>query len=198
MQRSEDGGGSPLAVPTDAVDRTQVDHLIQVALDHYGRIDALVNTIGSNIPRRALAELTSASWSEMLATNLTAAFHLTQSVVPVLRAQGGGLFIHVSSGAVKKARPVRRGLSGCQAGVVGLAHGTMEEERAYRGPHDGDLCWSDRHAAPTPTARASSSRRHAHALLPEDVAAACLFVMRLPPRAHVPSFACTPAGFEIG
>ncbi len=189
----EQRGGSSLAVPVDATDRRQVDHLVEVALERFARIDVLVNAIGTNIPRRALGELTDERWSEILATNLTAAFRLTHAVVPVLRDQGGGLIIHISSASVKK--PDRSGVAyqASKAGVVGLAHGTMEEEREhgirttviFPGLTDTPLVL--KRPVPTP------SEVMAQALQPEDIAAACLFVMRLPPRAHVPELYLYPS-----
>jgi NADP-dependent 3-hydroxy acid dehydrogenase YdfG len=186
-------GAEALAIPTDATDRESVERLIRAAAGEFGRIDALVNTVGTNIPRRTLDELTSESWSDMLATNLTAAFNLTQAVVPVLRSQGGGLVIHVSSSAAKKPDLSGVAYQASKAGVVGLAHGTMEEERKhgirttviFPGLTDTPLVLK----RPTPT----PSDVLARALQPEDIAAACLFVMRLPPRAHVPELVLYPS-----
>ena len=67
----------------------------------------------------------------MIAANLSAAFNLTQAVVPVLRSQGGGLIIYVSSAAAKKPDRSSVAYQASKAGVVGLAHGTMEEERQH-------------------------------------------------------------------
>jgi NADP-dependent 3-hydroxy acid dehydrogenase YdfG len=186
-------GARVQAIPTDATDREAVERLVRAAIDAHGRIDALVNTVGTNIPRRALDELTSESWSEMLAANLSAAFNLTQAVVPVLRKQGGGLIIYVSSSATK--RPDRSGVAyqASKAGVVGLAHGTMEEERLhgirstviFPGLTDTPLVLT----RPTPTPPDVLAK----ALQPEDVAAACLFVLRLPARVHVPELLLYPS-----
>jgi NADP-dependent 3-hydroxy acid dehydrogenase YdfG len=185
-------GARVQAIPTDATDREAVERLVRAAIDAHGRIDALVNTVGTNIPRRALDELTSESWSEMLAANLSAAFNLTQAVVPVLRKQGG-LIIYVSSSAAK--RPDRSGVAyqASKAGVVGLAHGTMEEERLhgirttviFPGLTDTPLVLK----RPTPTPPDVLAK----ALQPEDVAAACLFVLRLPARVHVPELLLYPS-----
>lgn len=186
------GGGSALAVPCDARDMTAVTQLIDAAIHEYGRIDTVVNAVGTNIPRRALRELTSESWEALLATNLTAAFNLTTAIVPVFRAARHGLLIHIASAAAKK--PDRSGVAyqASKAGLVGLAHGTMEEERAYGmrvtvifpGMTDTPLV----RKRPTPP----SPDELARALQPEDVAAACLFVMRLPSRAYVPELLLYP------
>ena len=186
-------GARVTAIPTDATNRDAVERLMGEAVAAYGRIDALVNTVGTNIPRRALDELTHDSWADMIAANLSAAFNLTQAVVPVLRHQGGGLIIYVSSAAAKK--PDRSGVAyqASKAGVVGLAHGTMEEEREhgirtsviFPGLTDTPLVLK----RPTPTPPEVLAR----ALQPEDVAAACLFVLRLPARAHVPELVLYPS-----
>jgi NADP-dependent 3-hydroxy acid dehydrogenase YdfG len=185
-------GARVQAIPTDATDREAVERLVRAAIDAHGRIDALVNTVGTNIPRRALDELTSESWSEMLAANLSAAFNLTQAVVPVLRKQGG-LIIYVSSSATKRPDCSGVAYQASKAGVVGLAHGTMEEERLhgirstviFPGLTDTPLVLK----RPTPTPPDVLAK----ALQPEDVAAACLFVLRLPARVHVPELLLYPS-----
>lgn len=189
----EQSGASAIAVPTDLTDRQAVSRLLEAAIGQYGRVDTVVNSVGTNIPRRSLDELTAESWSKMLAINLSAAFNLTQASVPIFRQQEGGLLIHISSSAARK--PDRSGVAyqASKAGVVGLAHGTMEEEREhgirvtviFPGLTDTPLVLK----RPTPTPPEVLAR----ALQPEDVAAACLFVMTLPPRAHVPELVLYPS-----
>lgn len=189
----EERGGSALVVPGDATERNAVGKLVDVTLTNHGRIDVLINSVGTNIPRRTLDELTVESWSEMLAINLSAAFNLTQAIVPVFRRQEGGLLIHISSSAAKK--PDRSGVAyqATKAGVASLAHGTMEEEREhglrvtviFPGLTDTPLVLK----RPTPTPPEVLAR----ALKPEDVAAACMFVMQLPQHAHVPELLLYPA-----
>jgi NADP-dependent 3-hydroxy acid dehydrogenase YdfG len=186
-------GGSARAVPTDVTDPVAVAHLVETARAVSGHIHALVHAVGTNIRERALDDLTTESWSSMLETNLSSAFHLTRAVVPVFRAQGHGLIIYIASSAAKK--PDRSGVSyqASKAGLVGLAHGTMEEERP-RGlrttvifPGLTDTPLVRQRPVPTPP------EVLAQALQPEDVAAACLFVMGLPPRVHVPELVLYPS-----
>jgi len=182
-----------LAIPTDMTSPDAVTALIDAAQRECGRIDAVVNTVGTNIPRRALDELTPASWSGVIATNLTAAFHLTRTIVPVFRAQGGGLLIHVSSSAARKPDQSGVAYQATKAGLVGLAHGSMEEER-HHGlrttvifPGLTDTPMVEKRPTPTPPDVLR------HALQAEDIAAACLFVIRLPSRAHVPELLLYPS-----
>lgn len=186
-------GGEAVAVPTDATDAVACRRLVAAATERYGRLDALVNAVGTNIRNRALDDLTEESWAEMLATNLTAAFHLTRAAVPVMRGRGVGVLIHIASSAARK--PDRSGVAyqATKAGVAALAHGTMEEERAnglrvsviYPGLTDTPLVLK----RPTPT----PPEVLAQALQPEDIADACLFILGLPPRAHVPELVVYPS-----
>jgi NADP-dependent 3-hydroxy acid dehydrogenase YdfG len=185
--------GDVIALPTDATQRAEVDQMLAAALKSHGRIDVLVNSVGVNIPKRTIAELNAESWAMMMDTNLTSAFHITQAIVPVFRRQKEGLLIHISSSAARK--PDRSGIAyqAGKAGVAALAHGTMEEEREngirvsviYPGMTDTPLVYK-RPVLPTPEMLAK-------ALQPEDVAAACLFVMSMPPRAHVPELVVYPS-----
>ena len=111
-----------------------------------------------------------------------------------MRAQGDGLIVHVSSSAAKKPDPSGVAYQATKAGLVGLTHGTMQEERdngirttvIFPGLTDTPMVLK----RPTPT----PPEVLAKALQPEDVAAAVLFVLQLPARAHVPELLLYPSG----
>jgi NADP-dependent 3-hydroxy acid dehydrogenase YdfG len=156
-------------------------------------VDVAIHAAGTNLPRRALNVLDPDDWDMMVATNLTAAYNLTHALLPAMRGNGGGLIVYVSSAAVQ--RPDQSGVAyqATKHGLVGLAHGAMQEEKGngirttvlFPGPTDTPLVLK----RPTPT----PPEVMAKALQPEDVAAACLFVASLPPRVHVPELVMVPA-----
>jgi serine 3-dehydrogenase (NADP+) len=186
-------GGRALVAPTDVQDAAAADRLIECARASFRRIDILVYATGTNIPDRSLERLTRETWQMMLATNLTGAFTCTQAVLPTMRAQGEGLIIYLSSACV--GRPDLSGVAyqASKHGLSGLAHGTMQEEKSrgirtsviFPGLTDTPLVLQ----RPTPT----PPEVMAHALDPDDVARACLFVAMLPPRAHVPELVLLPS-----
>ena len=134
-----------------------------------------------------------AAWDDLLTVNLSGAFHVTQAALPAMRAQGGGLLIYVSSGAVQRPDVSGVAYQATKHGLVGLAHGTREEERAngirttvlFPGLTETPLL--QKRPLPTPPEVV------AQALQPEDTAAACLFVASLPPRARVPELQLLPS-----
>lgn len=157
------------------------------------KVDTLVNTVGVNLAKRAFVDLTTESWSGMVDTNLNAAFNLSHAFVPVFRERGGGLIVNVSSTAARKPDPSGAAYQATKAGVMAMTHAIQEEEWQHGiratailpGMTDTPLL-EKRPTPPTPEMRAK-------ALQPEDVAEACLFVMSLPPRAHVSELTIQPA-----
>jgi NADP-dependent 3-hydroxy acid dehydrogenase YdfG len=178
--------------PVDLTERAAVTEAVQRAIEQLGPLDVVIHAAGTNIRERALSVLTSEGWDEVRRVNLDAAYYLTRAVVPELRGRGG-LIIYISSYAAKRPDVSGVAYQATKHAVVGLAHGTMQEEKAngirttviFPGLTDTPLVLK----RPTPT----PAETLAKALQPEDVAAACVFAAALPPRAHVPELDLLPA-----
>ena len=83
-------GGKALAVPTDATDRAAALSLVDAAVENYGRVDTLINSVGTNLKQRALTVLDPADWDMMLSVNLSAAYNLTPRSAPADALAGPG------------------------------------------------------------------------------------------------------------
>ena len=185
--------GAEIAIRVaDASRRSEVDGAVEAALGMFGRLDILVNSVGTNTPRRALSELTDEDWHHLIDVNLHGAYYLTRAVLPAMRGQGGGLIIHISS--ISGRWPDQSGIAyqAAKRGVIGLAHATMLEERlngirvsvVLPGLCDTPIM----NKRKTPPSREVLDK----ALQPEDIAAACLFLAQLPPRTYVPELVIMP------
>ena len=82
--------------PCDVTDRDQVFAFVHAAETRFGRIDGLVNNAGV-MPDSPFLELDPQEWDQVLATNLTSAFHSSQAVLPGMLAQGGGCIVYIAS-----------------------------------------------------------------------------------------------------
>src|SRR3954452_3674059 len=94
-----------LALAGDVADAAFAARLVQQGLDRFGRIDVLVNnasTVGPS-PMPALADYPLDAFAAVLRTNLVAPLHLTQLVLPGMRARGSGLIVNVTSDAGRDA-----------------------------------------------------------------------------------------------
>lgn len=89
-------GAEVLVVPTDLAQLEQVKALLPKALDHFGRVDVLVNNAGYG--QMGPMELISPEDAQrQFAVNFHAPLILSQALIPTLRDQGGGRIINVSS-----------------------------------------------------------------------------------------------------
>jgi NAD(P)-dependent dehydrogenase (short-subunit alcohol dehydrogenase family) len=84
----------PLAL--DVTDRTADFAAVTTAHDHFGRLDVVVNNAGYG-QFGMIEELSEADARDQIETNLFGALWVTQAALPLLRAQGGGHILQVSS-----------------------------------------------------------------------------------------------------
>jgi NAD(P)-dependent dehydrogenase (short-subunit alcohol dehydrogenase family) len=80
----------------DVRDTTGAASLVQAAVDHYGRLDVLVNNAGRAIVGAA-EEVTDAQLRELMDLHLFGPAALVRAALPVMRAQGGGTIVQMSS-----------------------------------------------------------------------------------------------------
>jgi NAD(P)-dependent dehydrogenase (short-subunit alcohol dehydrogenase family) len=115
-----DGGGRAHGLRADALDAAQVQETVDRVIREHTRIDILVNAVGgSTIIRDSAATvdaLTLADWQRLIDFNLTGTFLFCHAVVPVMKGQGGGKIVNLSSIA-------GRGLSESSSSAYAAAKG---------------------------------------------------------------------------
>jgi NAD(P)-dependent dehydrogenase (short-subunit alcohol dehydrogenase family) len=97
-------GDNVLALELDVTDKSGAEAAITKAADHFGRIDVLVNNAGYGL-LGAMEEVTEEQLRALVETNLMGPVWLSRAVLPVMRAQGGGHILQVSSQTVHFAVP---------------------------------------------------------------------------------------------
>jgi 3-oxoacyl-[acyl-carrier protein] reductase len=87
------------AFACDITDAAAVDKLVGDVTRRFGRLDILVNDAAYNkaIPFTDLDNLTQEVWDKIMAVNLTGPMRLTKAVAPVMKAQGRGRIVNISS-----------------------------------------------------------------------------------------------------
>lgn len=138
--RSEDGlksaaaeieaaGGACHAVAADVGKRADCERLIGEASNAFGRIDVLVNNAGY-APLANIDEFDPGDFDQALAANVAGVFHLTQLVWPVMKTQGGGTIINISSVASFDPFPGFAVYGGCKAWVNVFTKSVATQGRA--------------------------------------------------------------------
>src|SRR5271168_452849 len=103
-------GERTLAMACDVRHREDVDRALGLTLHHLQRIDVWVNNAGHGL-LDSVAQMDMAACREMFETNLFGAVGAMQAVIPVMRQQGGGTIINISSVAGHIPIPFHAGYS---------------------------------------------------------------------------------------
>ena len=89
-------GRRAIAVQADVSHRLDVQKLFSAAENEFGRLDILVNNAGTFFPAK-FEELTEEQWDHILNVNLKSQFLCAQSAAPIMKRQGRGRIINLSS-----------------------------------------------------------------------------------------------------
>ena len=101
----EQTGAPALAIAADVTSPEDRERIVQSTMSRFGRIDGLVNNAGYG-QRGPIEMVPIEAIRRNFETNLFSLIALTQLVIPIMRNQGGGRIVNVSSVAGRIARPL--------------------------------------------------------------------------------------------
>ncbi|RTL71104.1 MAG: SDR family oxidoreductase [Hyphomicrobiales bacterium] len=177
-------------------DLTKVAEVNAIALwikETLGRLDILVNNAGLNIPDRSWSRLTPEGIDKVIGGNLSSAFYVTHAVLPMMRAQGGGLLIHTASWAGRFVGPVPGGAYiAAKHGMVAMSH-SLNLEECMNGIRSTVLCPGEV-ATPIMTERPipETPESLARMVQPEDMGEIIAFVAKQPPHVVINEMVMSP------
>ena len=90
-------GGEAIFVRTDVSIASEVEHLVKVTKDRFGKIDILFNNAGIRQERTAIENIDESSWDQIYAINVKGIFLAVKYVVPEMKRAGGGVIINTAS-----------------------------------------------------------------------------------------------------
>jgi len=105
------------------------DVLMTAAIDHFGRIDVLVNAAGFSPPSRSLVELDPEHQDRIVAVNLRTPIALARMSVAMMLPRGGGSIINVVRGGAKDLRDGGSVHLAARSGVIAFTRSSSEELR---------------------------------------------------------------------
>ena len=87
------------AFQCDLTQPAQIQRLVDDVVKRFGRLDILINDAAYNkaIPFKDLDGLTTEEWSKIIDVNLTGPMHAIKAVAPVMKSQGRGRIVNISS-----------------------------------------------------------------------------------------------------
>ncbi|MCS5638061.1 MAG: glucose 1-dehydrogenase [Myxococcota bacterium] len=122
-----DAGGEAEFCRVDVAEEAEVEAMVAHCLRRFGRLDCAVNNAGIAGPGGNLDGVGLADWNRVLAVNLTGVFLCMKSQIPVMREQGGGSIVNMSSGAGLIATPGLAPYSASKHGVLGITRAAALE-----------------------------------------------------------------------
>lgn len=120
-----------LPVTADMIQFDQVREAVASVHRHYGRIDGLINNAGRSYAA-AVEEIEPAIFDEIFHLNVLGPIVAMQSVIPVMRAQGGGSIVNINSGTAFMTIPQYSVYSSSKRALLGFslsARAELEKDR---------------------------------------------------------------------
>jgi NADP-dependent 3-hydroxy acid dehydrogenase YdfG len=171
------------AITCDVTDASQVAAAVAAAKERFGRLDVLVNNAGQGL-QAYVSDINLDDFRAIIELNLVAPLCVTQAVLPLMRQQGEGCIVNVSSGITFGAIPGSGAYAATKSALEKLTDVTRAEladegitvARIMPFSTDTDFVSSLRAGADEAAALNASLPISPH--LPEDVAAAILDLIR--------------------
>jgi NADP-dependent 3-hydroxy acid dehydrogenase YdfG len=199
--RVGDAGAEGHVAAGDVTDERQAHRLVDDAVERFGRLDVLVNNAGvmllSRVERGRADE-----WRRMTDVNLHGVLYPTHAAVAVMKEQGSGDIVNVSSTAGRRSRPLGGIYAATKAGVIALSESLRLElikdgvrvTVVIPGAVDTELAT---HITDEEAQTAVGFLKQMELLQPEDVAAAVLYAVTQPPRVSVSELLIRPRTQEF-
>jgi 2-hydroxycyclohexanecarboxyl-CoA dehydrogenase len=180
-------GATAAGFTVDVTDRTQIEAGVAAVRERLGAATVLVNSAGLDGFDEFLS-ITPEKWQRIIEVNLTGTFNCCQAVVPDMVSAGWGRIVNISSSSAQGGQPLMTHYVAAKAGVIGFTKalalefgprgitvntippGFIDTPMLRKAESKGLLGKGvDANAASTPVRRVGR---------PEDIAAACAFLVR--------------------
>ena len=126
VKRIEERGGQAMPLAVDVADEAQVREMVRRTREKWGRIDILVNDAGV----AQLGPIDGANtegWREMVNVNLLGLMYTTHAVLPLMKAQGSGHIVNISSAAGRRVAEGMGVYSATKWGVGAFSEALRQE-----------------------------------------------------------------------
>ncbi|MEU0884590.1 SDR family oxidoreductase [Lentzea sp. NPDC005914] len=189
-------GGEAVYARTDVTRREDLQALVALAQERFGRLDVLVSNAGVG-PISPLDDLRVDEWDEMVDVNIKGVLHGIAAALPVFRAQLAGHFVTTASTAAFTVVPAMAVYAGTKVAVRSICEGLRQESGgAFRVTtvFPGFVHTDFAEASSNPEVRARiAGMRDQIAISPDAIARAVAFALEQPADVDVNEIAVRPA-----
>ncbi len=126
----EEQGGKALPLELDIRDERQLENALSSVVKTFNKLDILINNAGIDLTV-PVEEMGVADFDRILAVNLRAPFILSRYAFSLMRQNGGGHIVNITSTAAKRAWANATAYHASKWGLLGLSHALHVEGRPY-------------------------------------------------------------------
>jgi NAD(P)-dependent dehydrogenase (short-subunit alcohol dehydrogenase family) len=116
-------------IKADVASEEDVRRMVRETVERHGRLDILVNNAGlyASLPMRAFTEIPLEEWRHVMDVNVASMFLTCREVVPVMREQGAGKIVNISSGTPFRGVPFLLHYVTSKGAIVALTRSLAKE-----------------------------------------------------------------------
>ena len=122
----EGAGGSAQFQAVDVTRRSDVQALVDFAVNHHGRVDVIINNAGV-MPLSRLDALKVAEWDQMIDVNIRGVLHGIAAGLPLMQKQRAGQFINIASIGAYTVSPTAAVYCATKFAVRAISEGLRQE-----------------------------------------------------------------------
>lgn len=113
-------GGKAVANADSVSEWSAAQRIVTCALDHFGRIDAVVNNAGI-LRDRMFHKMSPDEWDSVIRVHLSGSFYVARAAAPHFREQNGGAYVHMTSNSGLIGNVGQANYSAAKLGMVALS-----------------------------------------------------------------------------
>ncbi len=116
-------------IRADVASEDDVSRMVAETVTRHGRVDVLVNNAGlyASLEMRAFTEIPLEEWNRVMEVNVASMFLTSRAVVPLMREQGGGAIVNISSGTPFRGVPFLLHYVTSKGAIVALTRALAKE-----------------------------------------------------------------------
>jgi len=181
-------GDNAIGIVCDVADPESCAALVQKTVDHFGRLDVLVNNAGLGI-FKPIGEMSVEEWRLQVDVNLGGVFYCSKAALPHLSASGDGFIVNIGSLASRNPFAAGTGYNASKFGLLGMSEAMMLDVRY----DDVRVSIVMPGSVNTPFNDHEQSPERGWKLEADDCALAVMQLLEYPKEAHVSRIEMRPA-----
>ncbi|MBE5672339.1 SDR family oxidoreductase [Staphylococcus sp. SS35] len=173
-------------VPTDVTNKEEVDELIKIAQETFGRLDIIINSAGQMLSSK-ITDYQVDEWDSMIDVNIKGTLYTAQAALPTMLEQSSGHLINIASISGFEVTKISTIYSATKAAVHTITQG-LEKELAKTGVKVTSISPGMVDTAITAAYNPSDRKK----LDPQDIAEAVLYALTQPSHVNVNEITVRP------